>query len=1081
MKKKIFKTLIITIIGIFLMFVFNKFVSAEITGKLKIEEQSGIFYTMRGGTVGYMSGAFPYYTVGGDIVYCIEPGVQFFTHNYIGKEGLVNSPYSAEVNSKLQLIGYYGYEYPGHQKLRYRMATQALIWEVAGNTIVEFWTEKYGYGDPISVETEKKEIMNLVNNHYNRPSFNGETLETQLGEEITLEDSSNTLSQFEIYDDGGNEVKIENNKLYITTKKINDSTITLIKKGYDNKTTIIFIGDNSASQKLGLLRAGDPVITKINLNTKGVKVKVIKIDAETNKQISMSGIKFKIKNLDTNEYMCQDTICEFETDTNGVLITPYELSGNYQLEEVENQLINGYLWNNNPIKFTINNDTKFDEDDEYGKVYTIRFANNRVKGKVEINKKGESVVFNNNTFSYTKIPLKNVKFGLYANEDIKVNGEIIYSKNKLVKEITTNENGNAVISNLELGKYYLLELSTDSNHILDTKKYEFELKYKDQYTQIISKTINIDNYYKKGTLEFTKTDLATGKVVLNATIEIYTIDNKLIYSGKTDSNGKITIQNLFVGKFYIVEKIAPTGYVLNTEKAYFEILENCKVVKATMTNEKIKGTLELTKVDFSKSEPLPNTTIEIYDSNNKLIYTGKTDKNGKITINNLQYGKYYIIEKEASIGYLLNTEKMYFEILENGKIIKSTMKDEKITGTLEFMKIDFSTSEPLPNTTIEIYDSNDKLIYTGKTDKNGKIVINKLEYGKYYIIEKNAPEGYVLNTEKMYFEILENGKVVKATMTNEKITGTLEFTKVDFSTSEPLPNTTIEIYTNDNKLIYSGKTDKNGKIFINKLQYGKYYIVEKQAPEGYVLNTEKMYFEILENGKVVKATMTNEKIKGSLHFTKVDISTGEPLPNTTIEIYNMQNELIFTGITDEEGIIIIEGLEYGRYYLKEKEAPEGYVLSEGKMYFEILMNGETFKATMTNEKIKGTLEFTKIDFSTSEPLPNTLIQIYTENDELVFEGTTDKTGMIVINELEYGKYYILEKEAPEGYILNEEKMYFEILENGEIIKATMVNEKVIVEVPITGINEYPVIYIVSGILLLSGIGIIIYAKKKSKR
>ena len=1081
MKKKFFKVLIITIIGIFLMFIFKKCVSAEITGKLKVEEQAGVFYTMRGGTVGYMSGAFPYYTVGGELVYCIEPGVQFYTNNYIGKEGLVNSPYSAEINSKLQLIGYYGYEYPGHQTLRYRMATQALIWEVAGGPIVEFWTEKYGYGDSISVEKEKKEIMNLVNNHYNRPSFNGETIETKIGTEKILEDSSNILSQFEVYDDGGNEVKIENNKLYITPKKLNNSTITLIKKGYDDKTTIIFVGDNKASQKLGLLRAGDPVITKITLNTKGVKVKIIKTDAETNKQISMSGIKFKIKNLDTNEYMCHDTLCEFETDSNGILITPYELSGNYQLEEVENQLIDGYLWNNTPIKFTIDNDTEFDEDSEYGKVYTIKFANTRVKGKIEINKKGESVVFDNNTFSYTKTPLKNVKFGLYANEDIKVNGELVYSKNKLVKEITTNSSGYAVINNLELGKYYLLELSTDNNHVLNAKKYEFELKYKDQYTQIISESISIDNYYKKGTLEFIKTDLTTGEPLPNTTIEIYTNDNKLIYSGKTDTNGKITIQNLFVGKFYIVEKTAPEGYVLNTEKSYFEILEDGKVVKATMTNKKITGTLEFTKIDFSTSEPLPNTTIEIYNSNdNKLVYTGKTDKNGKIVINELEYGKYYIIEKEAPTGYLLNTEKMHFEILENGKVIKATMKDKKITGTLEFTKIDLSTSEPLPNTTIEIYNSNNNsLVYSGKTDKNGKVVINKLEYGKYYIIEKNAPEGFVLNTEKMYFEILEDGKVVKSTMTNKKITGTLEFTKIDFSTSEPLPNTTIEIYNSNDTLIYSGKTDKNGKITINKLEYGKYYIIEKNAPEGYVLNTEKMYFEILEYGKVVKSTMTNDKIKGSLHFTKVDISTGEPLPNTTIEIYNIQNELIFTGITDENGIIIIEGLEYGRYYLKEKEAPEGYVLSEGKMYFEIYMNGETFKAEMTNEKIKGTLEFTKIDFSTSEPLPNTTIEIYTENDELVYSGKTDENGKIVINELEYGKYYIIEKEAPKGYMLTDVKMGFEILMNGEIIKATMTNEK-IVEVPNTLKNDY----INVAMAILIGIGVIVIAydtfRKKKK-
>ena len=136
---------------------------------------------------------------------------------------------------------------------------------------------------------------------------------------------------------------------------------------------------------------------------------------------------------------------------------------------------------------------------------------------------------------------------------------------------------------------------------------------------------------------------------------------------------------------------------------------------------------------------------------------------------------------------------------------------------------------------------------------------------------------------------------------------------------------------------------------------------------------------------------------------------------------------------------------------------------------------------MKNRPIYGTLEFTKTDISTSEPLPNTVIEIYTENDELVFSGKTDENGKVIIEELRYGKYYILEKEAPEGYILTEEKMAFEILEDGEIVKATMVNEKVVVEVPNTGLNDYFVLEIISGLLILSGIGVIIYAKKKNKK
>ena len=136
---------------------------------------------------------------------------------------------------------------------------------------------------------------------------------------------------------------------------------------------------------------------------------------------------------------------------------------------------------------------------------------------------------------------------------------------------------------------------------------------------------------------------------------------------------------------------------------------------------------------------------------------------------------------------------------------------------------------------------------------------------------------------------------------------------------------------------------------------------------------------------------------------------------------------------------------------------------------------------MKNKPITGTLEFTKVDLSTGTPLPDTLIEIYNEQDELVFSSRTDENGKIVIEEMRYGRYYILEKEAPAGYVLNEERMYFEIREDGEIVKATMENEKIVVEVPNTGINDYHLIEIFGGLLIISGIGVVVYVKKRKKQ
>ena len=150
------------------------------------------------------------------------------------------------------------------------------------------------------------------------------------------------------------------------------------------------------------------------------------------------------------------------------------------------------------------------------------------------------------------------------------------------------------------------------------------------------------------------------------------------------------------------------------------------------------------------------------------------------------------------------------------------------------------------------------------------------------------------------------------------------------------------------------------------------------------------------------------------------------------------------------------------------------------MPFEIKENGEIIKSTMKDEDITGSLEFTKLDFSNDNPLPNTLIEIYNENDELVYSGRTDENGKITINELKYGKYYILEKEAPEGYEINPEKMWFEIKEDGEIVKSIMKDHQ-IVEVPNTDATDYKELLIGGFTLIVLGTGVIIYGKKKNQK
>lgn len=344
-----------------------------------------------------------------------------------------------------------------------------------------------------------------------------------------------------------------------------------------------FVDDYSFEIKLN-----DEIITHTLINEEiSAKIKVIKIDKETGNCIKIKGIKFRIKNIDKNEYVFQNNSDIFETNENGILITPYPLGhGNYLLEEV-NDIIEGYVWNKESFEFSINDETKFIAN-EKDTVLEIKFENQPVKAKITLSKFVEDKEIINNKYNYYNKEMADITFGLYAKEDIyDGSGILVYKKNTLIEKENTNSKGKIIFDNLYLGKYYIKELSVLDGYIVDNNEYIVELKYKDQYTKEINYELKIVNYLKSGKLEFTKTDLISSEAIPNTKIQIYNDEDKLIYSGMTGQDGKIVIDKLPLGKYYIIETKSAIGYKLSDEKIYFEILENGEIVKANMKNEKI--------------------------------------------------------------------------------------------------------------------------------------------------------------------------------------------------------------------------------------------------------------------------------------------------------------------------------------------------------------------------------------------------------------------------------------------------------------------------------------------------------------
>jgi len=561
--------------------------------------------------------------------------------------------------------------------MNYYLATQELIWDkiTKRNT---YWV--YGEdinGDRINIDNEKQVILNLVKNHTKTPSFDNQTIEVALNEEKVITDENHVLDEYEIYSSNIPNVKIADNKLKITVKdNIQDAQIKLIKKHYTNSAALIYYsGNNQKMMRSGIL---DPVVAyaNVNINIKA-KVKVTKIDENYKYIIKQSDIKFKIKNLDTGEYICESQDCLFRTNADGYFITDSLISGNYQIEEIENQDIYRYLWNKKPLTFSINENSEIIyENDE--PIIKINFPNKQIRAHIKVTKVGEKATIKDGKIIYKEVPLDGIMYKLYANEDIYApDGSIIYNKNQRVINFPVT-NGAREIQYLPLGKFCLEETSTIENYILPTEPYCFELEYKDRYTTEYKKEINFKNYLAKGTITILKKSSITNLPLSNVKIEIYTENNERIYQDVTNNEGKMTLTNIPIGKYYYQEITAPDGYLIDNEKHYFEIKENNETITEELINEPIKGIFEFTKTDYNTNKPLANTIVEIYSEEGELLYSKETNEEGKIIINNLPYGKYYFIEKVAPKGYTLDNKKYYFEIIENNTIIKANMTNERI-------------------------------------------------------------------------------------------------------------------------------------------------------------------------------------------------------------------------------------------------------------------------------------------------------------------------------------------------------------------------------------------------------------------
>ncbi|PGM76352.1 hypothetical protein CN957_23545 [Bacillus cereus] len=707
-----------------------------------------------------------------------------------------------------------------------------------------------------------------------------------------VDDNKKPLSdvEFTVYNEKGEEVtKVITNKNGIASVK------DLPYGKYTFKETKGLTGyvANSEVFNFEITKQGsNQVFNVVNKLVKGS----IEINKTGDNKQPLEGVEFTVYNKDGKE------ITKVVTDKDGkasVKDLPY---GKYSFKETKAKT--GYVANDKETSFEVKED---------GKTQKFDVVNKLIRGNIEINKTGDN-----------KKPLSGVEFGVYDLTD------------KEITKVITDKDGKASVKDLPYGSYYFKETKTVEGYVINTEKTTFTVKENNK-----TQKFNVVNKLIKGNIEIHK--VGDNKQPLEGVeFTIYDEKGNALKEVITDKNGIAKSGDLPYGSYHFKETKAKTGYVINKQKFDFDIKTNGQTLKFDVTNKLIKGSIEITKVN-EENQPLQGVEFTVYDQNNKKIKTVVTDKDGKAKVDNLIFGKYYFKETKTIEGYVINNQKFDFSIEENAKTLPFTVTNKVIKGNVKLVKVDADNEgTKLKGAVYELFDATNEKVGEYTTNENGEIAVENLVYGSYKFVEKEAPTGYVLDTKEIPFEVKENGQTIELTATNKGITGTLEITKVDIADSKPLSNAKFQIINEKGEVVVEKTTDEKGKATFEKLPFGKYTFKEISAPEGYFINETVFNFEILENGKIIKKKVEDEKIP-SIKTTASDKTDNTKEMHTSKSV-TIQDEVEY------------KDLQVGKEYtLKGK-------LMDKSTNKPLLVNGKevTSETKFTPKKASGsiTLDFT---------------------------------------------------------------------------------------------------------------------------
>lgn len=658
--------------------------------------------------------------------------------------------------------------------------------------------------------------------------------------------------------------------------------------------------------------------------------KIVKKDAQTQKPVLDNSAAYKIYDVEAEKYVemivrypKKEVVSVFRTNEEGYLITPEQLKcGTYRIEEVEapenyvqvgfenallkdgkevplNEVADGGTYQEAkkaPITITVDSDTVHQVEEETGKfIVVIEQYNDEAVGSLTIHKKGE-----------------------------KLSGASKVEE----KFLTKMKNGVAGFVN-QVSSFF-----TGEEVMEKEKGYKFD--------------------YEEGNME-------GAEFAIHAKETIYTPDgqkdeagNRIVKYEKdalvarmvTDKEGKTVLNNLPIGKYYVVEEKAGQNCVLDPEAKEFEIAykgQEVAVDYVTMelTNQRQKVSLSLLKKDAETGKPLEgvvfglyaqedikNAAGEVVVEKDALIELGTTDEEGKLVFQaDLPHGKYYIQEVEHKPGYLPNDEVCSFDASYTDQTLELLAFSEEISNQptiTEFTKVDLTGGQEIEGAKMQILDQEGKVVEEWVSKKEAHVVY-ALAPGEYILHEEQAPteQGYV-RAEDVKFVVEETGDVQKVKMEDDHTK--VSISKTDITDGKEIEGAKLQILDQDGEVVESWTTGEEH--LIEYLPVGTYTLHEEAAVDGYIVAND-VEFTVEETGEIQKVKMEDERAMGQLVIVKTDTDSKAALEGVEFVLLEKETGKEVGRLkTGKDGKAVSELLPIGTYENGVFKEPITYVLKE---------------------------------------------------------------------------------------------------------------------------------------------------------